>query len=85
MLQILVLSLAAVVAALPAADEAHFCTVDTFYKSLAYDGKEFCSALLGRGNHCDEASTPTQYATYDDSRLSHYVSIKIRLGRREVK
>lgn len=76
MRQFYLLGFVAVVAALPAADGSLYCTSDALYKSLALDGRQFCSVLLDQKSRCREVSTPTQYATHDGSRLSHYVSAK---------
>ncbi|KAF7562523.1 hypothetical protein G7046_g1595 [Stylonectria norvegica] len=57
--------------ALPAGvDETGSCTRDTLYTSLVDDGIDFCSSVVEAGHCGGEYSTPTQYATYNQTQIS---------------
>ncbi len=60
------------VAALPAANEHGDCSRDELYTSLRRDGEAFCTMILDPECYTS-ISTPTEFATYDDSELSSYV------------
>ncbi|KAF1734297.1 hypothetical protein CRV24_005834 [Beauveria bassiana] len=60
------------VAAFPAANEYGECEDDELYDSLKRDGEGFCNELLDPECYTS-ISTPVEYATYDDWKLSSYV------------
>ena len=71
----LLLLAALYVTALPAVNEFGDCRRDDLYKSLKRDGAAFCTMILDP--ECNTTiSTPSEFATYDDSKLSSYVREK---------
>ncbi|OAA57763.1 nuclear condensin complex subunit Smc4 [Cordyceps fumosorosea ARSEF 2679] len=70
---ILLLLAALGAAALPAVQDYDGCTRDDLFKSLQWDGEEFCSMLLDPDCYTS-ISTPAEYATYGSDKLSSYVS-----------
>ncbi|OAA50770.1 nuclear condensin complex subunit Smc4 [Beauveria brongniartii RCEF 3172] len=61
------------VAAFPAANEYGECEDDDLYDSLKRDGEDFCNELLDPECYTS-ISTPVEYTTYDDWKLSSYCS-----------
>lgn len=71
----IVLAAAVCAVALPAANEYDECQRDDLYRYLEQNGTSFCDELLDP--ECfTSISTPIEYATYDASKLSSYVSTK---------
>lgn len=71
----LLLLAALCVTALPAVNEHGDCRRDDLYKSLKRDGEAFCTMILDPECYTT-ISTPSEFATYDDSKLSSYVREK---------
>ncbi|KAM3445949.1 hypothetical protein NHJ13734_000126 [Beauveria thailandica] len=66
------------VAAFPAANEYGECKDDDLYDSLKRDGEDFCNELLDPECYTS-ISTPVEYTTYDDWKLSSYKLIYRRV------